>query len=69
MRAMFITPGIDEQKTLDDARKVSKKDSEAVEVHWHSANVPCEAKYEHALFNDGFEQHSASSLERGSGKA
>jgi len=70
MRDMFITPGIDEQKLLAHAREASKeKPDEGVQVHWHSANVLCEAQFEHALFKDGYENSNSSSLERGSGRA
>lgn len=39
VRHMFVTDGIDSQKTIDDA--VIKSHEYQVDVHWHSARVPC----------------------------
>jgi hypothetical protein len=42
LRHMYIFPDLDEQKVLDDARRVSKGDewhpAETVLVHWHRKN-------------------------------
>jgi hypothetical protein len=64
MQSYFITPGIDEQKTLDEARDKTagdwyEKPVEAIEIHYHSAKVACEAKYRHRIFKDGHEQSVA----------
>jgi hypothetical protein len=73
MREMYITPGIDEAKVIADAIDKSRT-GEAVQIHWHrrlhddDTLVQCEAKYEHALYKDGYERSSAYSLERGSGR-
>jgi hypothetical protein len=61
VREMFIFAGIDEQKTLDDARE--KSEEEVVQVHWHTKAEHCEAKFRHQLYRDGY------SVSGGSGKA
>jgi hypothetical protein len=40
VRDWFITPGIDEQKVLDDVHEQAKE--EVVGVHWHSKGVQCD---------------------------
>jgi hypothetical protein len=52
MREMYIFHGIDEQKTLSDAR--DKSSEEVVQVHWHKKEELCEAKFGHQLFKDGY---------------
>jgi hypothetical protein len=64
MQDSYITSGVDEQKTLDEARDKTAGDwyehpVEAIMIHYHSARVPCEAKDRHRIFKDGHEQSVA----------
>jgi hypothetical protein len=73
MQHSFLTEGIDEQKTIDDAREQTKGDwyaspVEAITIHYHSGRDACEPKYRHRVFKDGHEQ-SVAGGQNGAGPA
>jgi hypothetical protein len=67
MQDWFVTDGIDEQRVLQDARSKSEGDyydkPEAVQIHYHSGKVQCDASQRHAIYKDGF------AVEGGGGQA
>jgi len=51
---LYIAPHYDnksEEAIIAKAKDLSY--DEGVHVHWHFGGIPCEAKFEHAIFKDG----------------
>lgn len=51
VRHMFITAGVDAQKTVDDA--IVKSREYQVDVHWHSLRDSCRPDYKHETYLNG----------------
>jgi hypothetical protein len=57
----YVSPALDEKVVIAQSRDKSKHhpkwnpDTTPWTVHYHPEAVPCEAKYRHRIFNDGYE--------------
>jgi hypothetical protein len=52
-----------EDRLLKDAENLSRNSgSESVQIHWHSEKWPCEPKFEHAIYKEGFRRNQGSGM-------